>query len=147
LRMMPLRGEQQLAVVAHYGDGSTADVTTLAYYESNTKELAQVSSSGLVSILDYTGSASVLVRYQGHVTTFRAPVPLGAPVDRLPPAKNFIDELVFKQLKSIGLPPSEVCSDEVFIRRVTIDVAGRLPTPSETEKFLADTSPLKRERK
>jgi Protein of unknown function (DUF1553)/Protein of unknown function (DUF1549) len=146
-RMMPLRGEQQLAVVAHYADGSTQDVTGMSYYESNTKELAQASPTGLISILGYSGSASVLVRYQGNVATFRAPIPLGAPVDRLPPPKNFIDELVFKQLKSIGLPPSEACSDEVFIRRVTIDVAGRLPTPAETEKYLADANPLKRDRK
>lgn len=146
VRMMPLRGEQQLAVVAHYVDGSTEDVTGMAYYEATTKELAQVSPTGLVATIGYTGSASVMVRYQGHVATFRAPVPLGAPVDRLPPAKNFIDELVFKHLKSIGLPPSELCSDEVFIRRVAIDVAGRLPTPAETLKFLADTDPQKRDR-
>jgi hypothetical protein len=145
-RMMPLRGEQQLAVVAHYTDGSTEDVTAMAYYEANTKELVQASPSGLVATLGYTGSASVMVRYQGHVATFRAPVPLGAPVDRLPPAKNFIDELVFKHLKSIGLPPSDVCSDEVFVRRVTLDIAGRLPTPAETVQFLADTNAQKRDR-
>ena len=40
----------------------------------------------------------------------------------LPPAKNFIDELVFKKLKEVGMPPSAVCSDETFIRRVTVDV-------------------------
>jgi hypothetical protein len=146
-RLMPRRGEQQLAVVAHYADGTTEDVTRMAYYESNTKALAQVSGTGLVATLGYAGSASVLVRYQGHVATFRAPVPLGAPVAQLPPARNFIDELVFKQLQAIGLPPSAVCTDEVFLRRVTIDIAGRLPTPAETEKFLADTSPQKRDRK
>jgi hypothetical protein len=146
VRMMPPRGKQQLTVVAHYADGSTEDVTDMAYYEPNTKELAQADPSGLISILDHTGSASVMVRYQGHVATFRAPIPLGAPVDRLPPSKNFIDELVFKHLKSIGLPPSDVCPDEVFIRRVTLDVAGRLPTPAETAKFLADNDPLKRDR-
>jgi hypothetical protein len=145
-RTMSRRGEQQLAVVAHYSDGVTEDVTEMAYYEANTKELCQVSPAGLVSILDYSGSATVMVRYQGQVATFRAPIPLGAPVDRLPPPRNFIDELVFKQLKAIGLPPSDICSDEVFIRRVTLDVAGRLPTPAETEKFLSDTDPQKRDR-
>ena len=145
-RLRPLRGEQQLAVVAHYSDGTTEDVTAMAYYEANTKELVQANPTGLIATLGYTGSGSVMVRYQGHVATFRAPVPLGAPVDRLPPAKNFIDELVFKQLKSIGLPPSDVCSDEVFIRRVTIDIAGRLPTHADTLKFLADTDARKRER-
>jgi hypothetical protein len=146
VRTMPVRAEQQLAVVAHYTDGSTEDVTGMAYYESNTKGHAQVNKTGLVSTLGLTGSASVMVRYQGHVATFRAPIPLGVTVDRLPPPANFIDELVWKQLKTIGLPPSEVCSDEVFLRRVTIDVAGRLPTVAEVEKFLADTAPDKRDR-
>jgi hypothetical protein len=146
LQVMPVHGKQQLAVVAHYTDGTTEDVTRMAYYEVNTKHLAQVNPTGLVRILDYTGSASVMVRYQGHVTTFRAPVPLGARVDRLPPVKNFIDELIFKQLTAIGLPPSPICSDEVFIRRVTIDIAGRLPTPAEIEKFLASSDASKRDR-
>ena len=72
---------------------------------------------------------------------FRATVPLGAPVDNLPPAKNFIDELVFTKLKTLGMPPSAVCDDATFIRRVTIDIAGRLPTPDEAQQFLADTDP------
>jgi len=146
VRLMSQKAEQQLAVVAHYSDGTTEDVTPMAYFDSNAKELARVSPSGLVTTLGFSGSASVMVRYQGKVAIFRAPIPLGAPVDKLPPPKNFIDELVFKQLKAIGLPPSDLCSDSVFIRRVTIDIAGRLPTPAETEKFLADTDPLKRDR-
>jgi hypothetical protein len=146
IRTLPVQGEQQLAIVAHYTDGSTEDVTTMAYYESNTKDLTEVSKTGLVSTLGYTGSASVMVRYQGHVATFRALIPLGVAVERLPPPANFIDELVFKQLKLIGLPPSDVCSDEVFIRRATIDIAGRLPTVAEVERFLADTDRAKRNR-
>ena len=144
LRMMPHNVEQQLVVVARYADGTSEDVTGMAQYDSNTKELAQVNGTGLVTTLNYTGSASVMVRYQGHVATFRAPIPLGAPVLNLPKPRNFIDELVFRQLKSIGLPPSKVSSDEMFIRRVTLDIAGRLPTLEETEQFLASTDPEKR---
>ena len=56
----------------------------------------------------------------------------------MPPAKNFLDELVFRQLNKLGLPPSALCDDSTFIRRVTLDIAGRLPTLDETQKFLAD---------
>ena len=87
-----------------------------------------------------------MVRYQGKVAVFRATVPLGAPVDRLPPARNFIDELVFKKLKEVGMPPSPVCDDATFLRRVTVDIAGRLPTPEEAKKFLADTIADKRDK-
>ena len=57
---------------------------------------------------------------------------------QLPPARNFIDELVFKQLKQLGVPPSPVCDDATFLRRVTLDIAGRLPTLEETNVFLAN---------
>lgn len=145
LQMMPLRGEQQLAVVAHYSDGTTEDVTGMAQYESNTKELAQVTNKGLVTTLEYSGAASVMARYQGHVITFRAPIPLNAPVGELPAPRNVIDRLVFQQLKAIGLPPSDLCSDEVFVRRTSIDITGRIPLPEEAEQFLADTDPSKRD--
>ena len=87
-----------------------------------------------------------MVRYQGQVGVFQATLPLGAPVENLPPAKNYIDELVFKQLKQVGMPPSEVCDDATFVRRVTLDVAGRLPTPAEVTAFLADTDAAKRDK-
>lgn len=146
VRMMPRKAEQQLIVIARYSDGTAEDVTGMAQYDSNTKELAQVNGTGLVTTAEFTGSASVMARYQGRVATFRAPIPLGAPVKDVPPSKNFIDDLVFQQLKEIGLPPSDVCSDEVFVRRVTLDIAGRLPTPAETEAFLADHDSNKRDR-
>jgi hypothetical protein len=97
-----------------------------------------VSDTGLVGIQKLPGSAAVMTRYQEHVAVFRATVPLGAPVTNLPPAKNFIDELVFKELQKLGLPPSALTDDGGFIRRATIDIAGRLPTREETEQFLAD---------
>ncbi|MGC4006936.1 MAG: DUF1549 and DUF1553 domain-containing protein [Pirellulales bacterium] len=71
-------------------------------------------------------------------------IPLGAKVDNLPPAKNFIDELVAEQWKTLGLPPSKLCDDGTFIRRVSIDITGRLPSGEETAAFEADTTPDKR---
>ena len=43
------------------------------------------------------------------------------------------------------MPPSAVCDDATFLRRVAVDIAGRLPTPDETQAFLADTDPAKRD--
>jgi hypothetical protein len=70
---------------------------------------------------------------------------LGVSTEGMPPGKNFVDELVQRKLKALGLPSSAPCDDATFLRRVTIDVAGRLPTLDESEQFLADATPNKRE--
>src|SRR5437660_2625464 len=137
-RILPLGGEQQLAVIAHYTDGSTEDVTRSALYEPNDKEMAKTDESGHVQLFKQPGDVAVMVRYQAKVAVFRATVPLGAPVANLPAPKNLIDELVFRKLKTVGMPPSEICDDATFIRRATIDITGRLPTPDETRRFLAE---------
>lgn len=145
-RTMPLRGEQQLVVLAHYTDGSVEDVTRSALYEPNDKDMAKVSERGHVQLFQQPGDVGVMVRYQAKVAVFRAIIPLGAPVEKLPLAINFIDELVFKKLKAMGMPPSEICDDATFLRRVTVDVAGRLPSAGETRQFLADKDPARRDR-
>ena len=141
---MPLKGSQQLKVIAHYTDGSTRDVTRRALYEANEKAMAETTETGLVRLFDLPGDVAVMVRYQGKVATFRATIPLGAPVASLPPVRNFVDELVFAKLKTIGIPPSPVADDGTFLRRVTLDITGRLPTAAEMKDFCASTEPNKR---
>ena len=144
-RTMPLGGEQQLVVLAHYTDGSVQDVTRSALYEPNDKNMAATEEDGRIKLFEQPGDVAVMVRYQAKVAVFRATIPLGAPVDHLPVAQNFVDDLVFLKLKAIGMPPSELSDDATFLRRVTVDIAGRLPTPEELRRFVADTSTSKRE--
>ncbi len=108
--------------------------------------MAEVDARGLVLLRKKTGTASVMVRFQEHVDVFRATVPLGVPVENVPEPANLIDEHVFAKLRELGLPPSVPCDDSTFLRRVTVDIAGRLPTLAETRAFLADESPDKRVR-
>lgn len=146
-RLTSAKAVQQLRVVAHFDDGSSKDVTRIAQYESNDEEMAIVSDRGLVTMKERTGSASVMIRFQEHVGVFRATIPLGAPVDNLPSSDNLVDQHIFTKLRTLGLPPSSLSDDSTFLRRATIDIAGRLPTLEETDRFLVDTDPEKRARK
>ena len=141
---MPLKGTQQLKVTAHYTDGSTRDVTKRALYEANEKAMAETNETGLVKLFDLPGDVAIMVRYQAKVSTFRATVPLGAPVDKLPASRGFVDDLVFNKLKTIGIPPSEIADEGTFVRRVTLDITGRLPTAPEMKDFLASKDANKR---
>lgn len=145
-RLMGRNAEQQVAVLATYSDGRVEDVTRMALFEPNDPELAEVDVTGLVKTLDLAGEVAIMARYQGQVATFRATIPLGAEIPHLPPTRNFIDEAVFGKLKVLGIPPSELCDDATFLRRVSIDVTGTLPTEAETLAFLNDPDPDKRDK-
>jgi hypothetical protein len=147
VRVMTRQAKQQVAVYAHYSDGSVEDVTRRAQYESNDGEVATADGTGLVRTLALSGQAAVMARYQGTVSTFRAVVPLGVKTpDWTFAAKTVVDEHTAKKWKELGLVPSEVCSDEVFVRRAYLDVCGTLPTPKQVTGFAADAAADKRDR-
>src|SRR5690242_18169943 len=68
----------------------------------------------------------------------------GASKQPVTPAE--IDDLILRALKDAGIKPAPLVSDEQFLRRVYLDVCGKLPTPAEVKAFLADTDPQKRAR-
>lgn len=57
---------------------------------------------------------------------------------------NRIDELVLADLRKKNIQPANPCSDEVFVRRIYLDVIGTLPKGSEVRSFMEDASPAKR---
>jgi hypothetical protein len=61
-----------------------------------------------------------------------------------PAEANYIDKHVFAKLKMLSITPSELCSDQEFVRRAYLDVCGILPTPTEVQSFLTSSDPAKR---
>lgn len=72
---------------------------------------------------------------------------LGIPMDPgVAQAAAAIDKLVLAGLQKAGQQPNALASDEQFVRRVYLDLAGRIPTREETIAFLNDKSDNKRAR-
>jgi hypothetical protein len=64
---------------------------------------------------------------------------------KIPQGSHRIDELVLARLKEKDITPAAPCSDAVFVRRIYLDVIGRIPTAAEAKEFLEDTSPNRRQ--
>ncbi|HJT78971.1 MAG TPA: DUF1553 domain-containing protein, partial [Gemmataceae bacterium] len=144
-RVMTRGNHQQFAVYANYSDGSVEDITRRAQYDSNDTEIAVVESGGLVRTLAQSGEAAIMARYQGHVATFRATVPLGLKIpDYAFPHQTLVDEFTHKKWQELGLVPSELCTDAQFLRRASLAITGTLPTPAQVNAFVADSNPQKR---
>ena len=92
------------------------------------------------------GETAVLARYLDKMSTtymtFLEDVPGFAWNN--PPENNFVDTAVFEKLKQLQILPSDLCTDDEFLRRVTLDLTGRLPTADEAKAFLAERSPSQR---
>jgi len=138
--------EQQLNVLARYADGTTRDVTSLAFFMTSNGTSAEVDQKGVVTG-HARGEAFIMARYETHTTGSQFIVlPKGLKFeDPKTPTLNYIDEFVHQKLNKLRIKPSEVCSDEVFLRRVYLDIVGVLPTAEEYDQFIASTEPKKRE--
>jgi hypothetical protein len=139
---------ESLRVTATYADGSTRDVTPLALFGTNNPAVAEVDEQGRVTAKG-PGDTTVFARFSRFTVAAEVIVLPSAEgfAWPSPPENNFIDGLVFARLEKLRIAPSELCDDETFLRRVTLDLAARVPTPEEYAAFMADASPDKRMRK
>jgi hypothetical protein len=147
--VMSLPGmEQQMAVMAHYSDGSERDVSAEAFIETSNREVATVDKNGLVTAVR-RGESTMLARYEGNY----AATTLIVMGDRSgfqwqdTPEYDYIDQLVDAKLKELKILPSGVCTDTEFIRRIYLDLTGLPPLADDVRAFLANPRPsrVKRE--
>ncbi|HEU5117919.1 MAG TPA: DUF1549 domain-containing protein, partial [Isosphaeraceae bacterium] len=136
---------QQVAVIVHYADGTSRDVTPICYYDSSNTEIATVDPDGFVEF-KRRGEVAVIAHYLDLVAPVRLTHLVEVPGFQAAevPQDNLIDQAVFAKLNRMRIAPSEICTDEEFIRRLYLDVLGILPTPEEVAPFVADQAPDKR---
>lgn len=134
-----------LLVTARYSDGSEADVTRWAQFESHDDRIVDVDAGGRITARR-GGETTILVRGVGVVAAARISVVTAKhPVPDLV-TDHFIDKHVFRKLRERHVPPSGLADDATYLRRAYLDVIGVIPTSDEARRFLADRDPAKREK-
>lgn len=140
---------QQLKVIAHWESGTVEDVTSLSRFQTNDPSVATVNERGLVTAADI-GDSHVVVSYDNAVVPVEVLRPYSDLNEQTYPhvaTRTRVDELVNNKLLRLGIVPSELCTDEEFLRRASLDVTGTLPTSAEVLAFTKDADPSKRARK
>lgn len=140
---------KHLKCVAIWEDGTREDVTPLTRFQSNDDAIAEVTPDGLITCKS-PGDTYVISFYDNGIFSTQVMLPVSDRTGQRFPeiaTPTEIDRLVTRKLARLGVVPSELSSDEDFLRRVSLDMIGTLPTPADQVAFLADPSPDKRQRK
>ena len=138
---------QKITVRAFYSDGTNRDVSHLAFFLSSNENSVLIEQDGTTTALN-RGEAFVMARFDTHtVGTHFIVLPKGLDFTwKELPENNYVDTLLHEKFKKLRIIPSELCSDEEFLRRATLDITGRVPTVDEYNVFLADADPKKRDK-
>jgi len=138
---------QKITVRAFYSDGTNRDVSHLAFFLSSNENSVLIEQDGTTTALN-RGEAFVMARFDTHtVGTHFIVLPKGLDFTwKELPENNYVDTLLHEKFKKLRIIPSELCSDEEFLRRATLDITGRVPTVDEYNIFLADADPKKRDK-
>jgi len=139
--------QQQVRVVAYYQNGTSRDVTAEAFITSGNTDVAEANVAGLLTAAR-RGEAPILARYEGSYAATTMTV-MGKREDfqwSEPQVWNPIDNFVAKKWQRMKILPSELCTDEEFIRRVYLDLTGLPPSSEVTRAFIADASETQRKR-
>ncbi len=149
LLQRPRPERQRLSVRARYDDGSDRDVTSLTAFTTSDASVAAVGSDAVVAAAGRRGEAWITARFGDQVVAAQVLVVADDPGFTFPadePDDHPVDRLVNDKLRRLRVRPAPLCDDATYLRRVTLDVTGRLPTVEEVEAFLADAAPDKRAR-
>ena len=139
----------QLKVLAYWQDGTVEDVTDFTRFDTNDESVATVNDLSEVRIVG-KGDSHVVAFYDNGVLPLPVMLPVSDQVGAKYPkvkANTPIDKAIATKLQKVGIVPSDLCTDQEFLRRVTLDVTGTLPTAKEVKDFLASKDSKKRQKK
>ena len=163
----------QLQAKAYFSDATTEDVTRWTVFTPEDSSAIEIDPLTAIAKVLRRGRHIILARYLTEVVPIEFIVPLNevlphSPIEKNKPETKWkatqeksafipkptslirkenlkIDTEILKLLSTLRLPVSSDADDATFLRRVTLDLTGYLPTPGTVTAFLADSDPNKRE--
>lgn len=137
-----------LKATAEFSSGLQVDVTPWTMFTVEDSASLEIDAeSGSLTVLR-RGRHLAVARYLDRVVPIEIIVPLRDDAVDLSgePRSGFIDRYILSMLEVLRVPVSPRADDAAFLRRVTLDLTGRLPTPEVQRAYLADSRPAKRVR-
>ncbi|MDG1896601.1 MAG: DUF1553 domain-containing protein [Fuerstiella sp.] len=136
----------QLKATAHFTGGAVVDVTRWTVFTPEDAAAVAIDPETAAAELLRRGRHIVVARYLDRVVPIEIIVPLSdAVVDHADaPRQNFIDDEVLQLLSTLRIPVSPQADDLTFLRRVTLDLTGRLPTADAVGQFVNAAEPQQR---
>ena len=150
------RPNQSLAlrVTGHYSNNVVRDITGTAVYQSNEPDIADIGENGLILSKEQSGLFATMVRHGEQMAVFHGVVlkpPATEPTTAAnpPPSNSFlpasyVDRVLVEHWKRLGIEPSSPISDAEFLRRLSLDIRGTLPTTEEIDRYVQDRATDKR---
>jgi len=135
-----------LQVLATFDHQPPEDVTRWTVFAPSDPAGVQVDPKRGVARILRRGQHVLIARFLDRIVALQWMVPLnGEPVDLSSvPRINFIDEEILTTLTNLRLAVSPLADDAAYLRRVSLDLTGTLPTPDAIDSFLRDQSDGKR---
>ena len=135
----------QIRIVAEWEDGEKEDVTALARFRTNNNAVAIVDETGIATSSG-KGDTHIVALYDNGIAAIPVLRPMTDMSGKIDVTKylNPVDKFVAEKLNKLGITPSGQCSDTEFLRRVSIDLTGTLPSPDEVSSFISSPSANKR---
>ena len=137
-----------VAATATFDDGTETDVTDWTVFRPDDPTAFVIEPGRLRRQAARTGRHIVTARYLDRVVPMEFLIPHPSPPQTPPdtPSFNFIDTHILKRLEQLGYHPSPQVDDAAFLRRVSLDLTGRLPESQRIRSFLKDKTAHKRKR-
>lgn len=138
----------KLKATAYFSNQTSKDVTKWTSFTPEDVSAIDVDDQTAKVTAHRRGRHIVVARFLSAVVPVELLVPMND--QRFPVQQqrltNFIDTEILKRLETLNLPVSPLIDDAAYLRRLTLDLTGRLPSHSSLDRHLADSHPGKRKR-